>query len=129
MCTRHDGQVDKKEDGPSLPKIHTHHPLVVLLQHLGNNSSAQNGKAAPSQHQISEGWEGWWDSMQHKVFRIPGAFSHLQPEFKHYLVLCDKRIDFQRLHLLKQYGAVFPPGLPGPWFHDSSDHNFPSVLH
>lgn len=45
------------------------------------------------------------------------------------MVLCDKRVGFQGLHLLKQYKPGLSPGLSGSWFRDSSDHNFPSVLH
>lgn len=45
-------------------------------------------------------------------------------QFWYYLLLCSKRIGFQKLHQQKQYNPVFSPGLPGSLFHDSTDRNF-----
>lgn len=45
-------------------------------------------------------------------------------QFWYYLLLCDKRIDFQKLPQQKQCNPVFSPDLPGSLFHNSSDHKF-----
>lgn len=57
--------------------------------------------------------------MQSQVPRIPGDFSTCSQGFD--AIWCCV-VDFQRLHLLKQYRPVLSPGLPGSWFHDGSDH-------
>lgn len=119
MRPRRDGWPDKKWDGPLWPKPHTHHsPQSCHWNNLTITVLLRRGLFLPSNRCCKSG----------KGDRTR-CFNALEQELWYHLVLCDNRVDFHRLRPPKQYRPVLSPGLPGSQFHNSSNHNFPSVLH